>query len=81
MQSSQTSAEKAIRLHLAARKKNQTWLADELGESAFWIGRRMSGAVMFNLDDLDRIATVFGVTLDELLAAADAIKVPEAVAS
>ena len=79
MQSSQTTAEKAIRLHLAARKKNQAWLADQLGESAFWVGRRMSGAVAFDLTDLDRIARVFSVTLDELLAAADAVKVPEAV--
>jgi hypothetical protein len=80
MQSSQTTAEKAIRLHLAARKKNQAWLAARLGESAFWVGRRMSGVVLFDVGDLDRIAAVFGVDLDDLLAAADAIKVPEAVA-
>ena len=81
MQSSQTTAETAIRLHLAVRKTTQTWLAEQLGESAFWVGRRMSGAVLFDLQDLDRIAAVFGVSLDELLAAADAIKVAEPVAS
>lgn len=73
----------AIRLHLAARNKTQAWLADRLNRSAFWLGRRMSGDVRFDANDLDAVASQFGVTVPELLSAADAVKVPaaEAVAS
>lgn len=71
----------AIRLHLAARNTTQTWLATKLHRSVFWIGRRMSGEVSFDSNDLDEIAEAFGVSVPELLSAADAVKVPEAVAS
>jgi hypothetical protein len=78
MQDSQTTAITAIRVHLAVRNRKQPWLAESIGKSPFWLSRRMSGANMFNLEDLDRIAAVFGVTLDQLLAAADAVPMPEA---
>ena len=68
MQDSQTAATKAIRLHLAALNKKQTWLAGELGVSPFWVSRRMSGAVNFDVEDLDRIAAALGTTLFDLLA-------------
>lgn len=78
MRSTQEAAKTAIRLHLAARDKNQTWLAEKLKRSVFWVGRRMSGDVAFNTSDLDEVARVFGVSVSELLAAADAVRVPEA---
>lgn len=71
--SSQAAAEKAVRLLLAARRKTQAWLAAQIGETPFWISRRMSGKKTFNVDDLDRIAGVFDLTLDGLLATADAV--------
>ena len=71
MQDSQTAATKAIRLHLAAKDKKQTWLAAQIGESPFWLSRRMSGAVNFDFDDMDRIAAAFGTDLLGLLADAD----------
>lgn len=74
---------RAIRLHLAARDKNYAWLATTLHRSAFWVSRRMSSVVAFDANDLDEVAKVFGIEVSELLAAADAIKVPvpESVAS
>ena len=73
MQGTQHAAVKAIRLHLAAINKSQVWLADQLGVSQFYIGRRMTGAVTFNVEDLDRIAEVFGRTTDQLLADSQAV--------
>lgn len=75
MQDSQTAATKAIRLLLAAHNRKQTWLAAQLGETPFWLSRRMSGSITFNVEDLDRIASVFGITIDVLLATADAVAV------
>lgn len=73
MQSTQSAAAKGIRLLLAARGVRQSWLAEKLGVSVFWLSRRMSGATTFNVDDLDRIAVVFGTTLDGLLEASEAV--------
>lgn len=73
MRSTQHDAEKAIRILLAARNERQLWLAEQLGVSVFWLSRRMSGSIAFNVDDLDRIAAVFGKTLDELLATAEVV--------
>lgn len=71
--SSKDAATKAIRLHLAARGKKQTWLADALGESPFWLSRRMTGAITWDVDELDRIAQVFDTTLDQLLTDSQAV--------
>lgn len=73
MQSTQHNAAMGIRLQLAALNKRQTWLAQQLGESPFWVSRRMSGVKNFDVDDLDRIAAVFGMTLEALLASAKAL--------
>lgn len=73
MQDTQTAAAKAVRLHLAARHQTQTWLARQLDESPFWLSRRMTGAKTFNVEELDRIASVLGTTLDGLIASAEAI--------
>ena len=82
MRSTQDAVTTAIRLHLAARNKTQGWLADRLGRSAFWVTRRMTGDVSFDANSLDDIAGVFGLSVAELLAVADAVPVRgEAVAS
>ncbi|WP_248144914.1 helix-turn-helix domain-containing protein [Microbacterium aoyamense] len=73
MPSSQDSATKSIRLHLAARNRPASWLAERLGVSPFWVSRRMSGATTWDVDDLDRIAIVFETSLDGLLADAEAV--------
>lgn len=67
MQSSQITAEQAIRLILAAHKKSQSWLADQVNESPFWVTRRLNGIVNFDLEDLDRIAAVFNTDVPGLL--------------
>ncbi|MBB2957294.1 hypothetical protein [Pseudoclavibacter helvolus] len=80
MQTGNDAAAQAIRLLLAARNKNQSWLASQLGKSPFWIGRRMNHTVNFDLEDLGEIATVFGIDIPTLLAVpnsvATAVKVP-----
>lgn len=65
--SSQATAEKSIRVRLAVMGKSQSWLAAQLGESTFWLSRRMTGATKLTTDDLDRIAEVFGTDVSGLL--------------
>jgi hypothetical protein len=81
MRSTQEAATVAIRLHFAVLNVNQTWLAAKLHRSVFWVGRRMSGEVRWDANDLDEIAKAFGVTVPEFLSAADAVKIPDSVAS
>lgn len=73
--SSQDAAVRAIRLHLAARGVKQSWLADRLSVSPFWVSRRMSGATNFDIEELDRVAAIFGITIERLLSDADAVAV------
>lgn len=73
MQSSQTEAAKAIRLHLASTNKSQNWLADQLGVWPAYLSNRMTGKQKFTTDDLDAIAQVFGTDLAGLLATAKAV--------
>ena len=73
MQSSQISAEQAIRLILAAHNKSQAWLAKQVSESPFWVTRRLNGIVNFDLEDLDRIADVFGTDVPGLLGFAESL--------
>ena len=82
MQTGNDAAAQAIRLLLAATDKNQTWLAAQLGKSPFWIGRRMSHAVNFDIEDLGKIAAVFGLDIPTLLAVPESVAVAtKAVAS
>jgi len=71
--SAQSSAVTAIRVRLAAMSKSQAWLADQIGESPWWLSRRMSGQQRFTTDDLDRIAAVFGTDIFGLLDTAKAV--------
>lgn len=75
MQDTQTAAEKAIRLLLAAHGRTNAWLAEQLGVSPFTLSRRMRGEIKFDVELLDRIATLFGLTFEQLLATADAVAV------
>lgn len=61
------AAAQAIRLLLAAYDKNQAWLAAQIGESAFWIGRRQRNLTNWDIEDLGRVAKVFGIDVPTLL--------------
>lgn len=67
MQSTHATAVTAIRMLLASRGKSQAWLAGQLGETPFWLSRRMSGKKTFDVGTLDRIAAVFDLTTEEML--------------
>lgn len=71
MARTQHRAEQAIRLILAAHNKSQAWLAQQLGESPFWVARRLNGVVNFDVEDLDRVARVLGTDLAGLLQFTD----------
>ncbi|MFT4156526.1 MAG: helix-turn-helix transcriptional regulator [Microbacterium sp.] len=73
MQGTQELVERSIRMHLASRKQTQAWLAKQLGVTPFWISRRLSGEIPFDLEVLDRIATVFGIGIDRMIADGDAL--------
>lgn len=73
MQSSQTEVAKAIRLHLAATRQSQNWLAKQIGVRAAYLSDRMTGKRNFTTDDLDAIADVFGTDLAGLLVTAKAV--------
>ncbi|MFT4051589.1 MAG: helix-turn-helix transcriptional regulator [Microbacterium sp.] len=64
-----------------ARRKSQEWLAAEIGESAFYISRRLRNEINFDTDDLDKIAAAFGIKIDEIFAAAAAVRAPDALDS
>lgn len=73
MPDTQSAIIRAVRLHLAAKRKTQVWLAKQLGVSQFWIGRRMNSTTIFTVEDVDRIATAFGTTFEQLLADSQAV--------
>lgn len=70
---SQKAAALAISLLLVANGMTRRDLATALGESEFWLGRRMNSVSEFKITDLERIANLFALTIDGLLAIPDAI--------
>jgi transcriptional regulator with XRE-family HTH domain len=60
-------ASRAIRVYLAFHSQNQKWLAHEVGMTSHQLSRRMTGKTPFTTDDIDDIAHVLGVTVDQLL--------------
>jgi len=56
-----------IRALMGRREINKTELARRLGVSDMWVGRRLRRQLPFDLDDLQKIATVLGVTVSDLL--------------
>lgn len=73
MQGTQELVERSIRMHLASRKQTQAWLAKQLGVTPFWVSRRMSGEISFDIEVLDRIAAIFGISIDRLISDGDAL--------
>lgn len=51
----------ALRAELARAGRNQTWLADELGESKNWVSRRLAGTTDITVDDLYRLCGALSV--------------------
>lgn len=56
-----------VRALLARRQMTGADLAGRIGRSPMYVSRRVRGEVAFDLDDLQRIAEVFGVTPADLL--------------
>lgn len=56
-----------IRAQLARRRMSGRALAKQLGETPTWVSRRLAGQVPLDVDDIQRIAEVLGLTPMELL--------------
>lgn len=56
-----------IRGLMGRRNISRVKLAEQLGQSRTYIGRRLSGETAFDLDDLEAIARVFGVPVAALM--------------
>ncbi len=59
-----------LRSELARHQVSGVELAGRLGVSQPYVSRRLSGNVPLDLDDLQRIAGVLGVTVGDLVPAA-----------
>lgn len=66
MSSAQDLAATGIEYRLFAAHKTKKWLAEQLGVSISWLNRRLSGETSIDVDDLDRIATVFNLDVVDL---------------
>lgn len=58
-----------IRVLLARHGRTQADLADHLGLSAFAVSRRMTGAITWDIGELQQVAVWFGVTVHDLIPA------------
>ncbi|MGC5664976.1 helix-turn-helix domain-containing protein [Micromonospora sp. WMMD723] len=63
-------AAEEIRVLLARRRMSAAELARQTGIRQQALSRRMTGETAFDLDDLERIADVLGVTVADLLPTA-----------
>ena len=57
----------AVRAHAASRGARQVDIAEILGITQAQVSRRLTGTVPFTLEDLERLAPYFEVTVAELL--------------
>jgi transcriptional regulator with XRE-family HTH domain len=55
-----------VRRCMDDRRMSQTGLAALMGKTQSWLSRRLSGNQSFRMKDLDRLATIFEVTVPEL---------------
>jgi transcriptional regulator with XRE-family HTH domain len=62
-----------VRVEMARRRMTQRALAEALGVSQSYVGRRLVGEMPFTTDDLAKIAAAFGMTVAQL--------VPQAIAA
>jgi len=58
--------------HGLPKYRQSTWLADALGLSYSQAHRRMTGASAWSLEDLERVGTLFGETLAQVVSRASA---------
>ena len=65
-----------IRAWAARRGIKQVELAARLGESESWVSRRLKGGRMIEVNDLARIASVLGVSVQDLLPRLDSNQQP-----
>lgn len=63
-----------IKSELARRDQKQIDLANYLGENKMWMSRRMSGAVPFTIEEIERIAIAFEKTVAEMFAESAPVK-------
>lgn len=56
-----------VRALLARRMMTGADLATAIGKSPMYVSRRVRGEVAFDLDDMERLAVVFGVDVADLL--------------
>lgn len=56
-----------VRVALTRRRMSAARLARELGVSQTYVWRRLGGETAFDLDDLERIAGILGVTVRDLI--------------
>lgn len=66
----------AIDLLLVARGMTRKGLAEKLGKDQFWIGHRMNNRTMFKFHEIESIARVFGLPIEEFLKVPTAIPAP-----
>ena len=63
-----------IRAELGRQQKTQRWLAERLGYDPALVSRRMIGIrYTFTTAELDRVAGILGVPVDQLLGARAAV--------
>lgn len=68
MSSTQELAAAGIRYRLYISNKSQRWLAKEMGWDVNRISRRLLGRPVFNVEELDRIASILGTDMEGLLS-------------
>jgi transcriptional regulator with XRE-family HTH domain len=61
-----------VRAQLARRRISGRQLARVLDESHTWVNRRLSGSTAMDADDIERIATVLGMTPMQIFVASPA---------
>ncbi len=59
-----------LRSELARNRISASRVAFAIGKDQAWISRRLTGQVAFDLDDLDAITEVLGISPSELMDAA-----------
>jgi transcriptional regulator with XRE-family HTH domain len=59
-----------LRSELARNRISASRVAFAIGKDQPWISRRLTGQVAFDLDDLDAITQVMGISPSELMASA-----------
>lgn len=64
-----------IRAHAARRGLSGRQLAFQLGKSQPWMSRRLTGEVPFDVEELDAVAALLGVTPRELFPGSDGDRV------